>query len=101
VLDSLKELFYFKFMGNVHSVAVAYEKTFLCQIINNSPMVISDTVLFLNIADIMQTSTRTGKAHGPNELEEQGKGVFLADLRHMDDNSLRLLVSKTHSLPFY
>ena len=75
VLDSLSELFYIKNIGSAHSVAIAYEKTFLCQIINNSPTVISDTVLFLNIADVIESAAKHlhRKAHGPEGLFDQGK----------------------------
>ena len=63
VLSSLHELFYDKKIGSFHSIAIAYEKTYLCQIVNDSPMILTDCVLFLNIADVLEAA-----GHAPDPV---------------------------------
>ena len=62
---ALQDLFYEKKIGGAYSVAIAYERTFLCHIINSNPLVISDSVYFFNIAGVIEETRNLTTAHTP------------------------------------
>lgn len=65
VFMALQELFYERKIGGAYSVAIAYERTFLCHIVNNNPTVVSDSVFFFNIAGVMEDARKVATAHSP------------------------------------
>jgi hypothetical protein len=97
ILDCLESIFYDQHMDRVHSVVVVHDGSFLLQLLNSNPKSISDSVLFLDVAEVLDEEHKGGKKSKAKAMSEESKDSW-SDIDAADSSEsspLRLRASST------